>query len=108
MRSEVFRVSTELHEQLDHLSTATRVRRSEYVREAVEGLLKKYAGTPWVTDAFDVSGHRKRPTHYQLPEALQKRFSALSKRLRITKVALLNEAIADLLVRYGFRRSSAQ
>jgi hypothetical protein len=46
LTSIVFRVDREKLSALKQLSTATRIRQSEYLREAITDLLVKYDGTP--------------------------------------------------------------
>lgn len=97
--SAVFRLSIPLGDRLAHLSLRTRIPRSTYVREALGDLLLKYAGP--VGDCEPVPSGPWAVTHYRLTWEQAQHLDALSTRTRVPKVAYLNEAVRDLLLKYG-------
>jgi predicted transcriptional regulator len=86
-------------ERLKVLSARTRVRRSVYWREAVDDLLRKHAGggATWPAAERPVSASK---THILLEPAAADALESLAKRLRVTQVVLMAEALHDLLRKY--------
>lgn len=97
--SLVFRLPLAALTALQALTKRTRIRQSEYLREAVEDLLSKYENPD--PPSPPCSGNElERATHVLVPRALSERLNKLSKASRVSQSEYLREAVADLLLKY--------